>query len=38
MYVEHVFYKNLSHVGYGAVSSNEVLPVVKEGSAVILRV
>ena len=37
-YVELIFYKNLSHVGYGAVSWDEVLPVVKEGSAVILRV
>lgn len=37
-YVEIIFYKNLSHVGYGAVSWDEVLPVLKEGSAVILRV
>jgi len=37
-YVELIFYKNLSHVGCDVVSWDEVLPVVKEGSAVILRV
>ena len=33
--VELKFYKNLSVVGYGAVSWCEVLPVLKEGSAAI---